>query len=120
MKKRIYLLIPAAALYWILQIRERRSSNWEDAIDPALLPHLLVTSGEKSRGNPFVLLIIVWVLSILAMAGPAWEKIEQPVHEREDALVILFDLSLSMYATDLKPNRLVVARRKPTKGFVTR
>lgn len=105
-------LVPALILYLILHSRERRSSNWEHVVDRDLLPHLLVTSGDRSGHNPFPILLLAWALAILAAAGPAWDRIEQPVHEKEDALVILLDLSLSMYAEDVKPNRLVAARRK--------
>jgi Ca-activated chloride channel family protein len=36
----------------------------------------------------------------------------QPVQKKEDALVIVFDLSLSMFAPDHSPNRLDLAKRK--------
>ncbi len=54
----------------------------------------------------------IWVLSIIALAGPAWQQIPSPVQEREDAMVIVQDLSLSMYSTDLNPSRLIRAQRK--------
>jgi len=52
------------------------------------------------------------IVSCLALAGPTWEKIPLPVHKQEGALVILFDLSPSMLAEDIKPNRLTRARLK--------
>ncbi len=48
----------------------------------------------------------------LGLAGPTWEQLPRPVEEKEDALVILFDLSLSMFAEDLAPSRLVRAKHK--------
>ena len=82
------------------------------AIDPLLLPYLIDNSEQSSSRNPLVLALLAWLLAITAMAGPVWQKTPQPVHEREDALIILMDLTRSMYATDVKPNRLVRARRK--------
>ena len=41
-----------------------------------------------------------------------WEKLPQPVQKREDALVIVLDLSLSMFAPDHEPSRLDLAKRK--------
>ena len=82
------------------------------AIDPLLLPYLIDNSQQSSSRSPLVLALLAWLLAITALAGPVWQKTPQPVHEREDALVILMDLTRSMYATDVKPNRLVRARRK--------
>lgn len=107
-----YALIPALILFSLLMYRQRNNSNWEQAIDPGLLSHLLDEPGGKVRRNPLTLVLVAWCLAILALAGPVWQKTPQPVHEREDALVILLDLSRSMYATDVKPTRLVRARHK--------
>lgn len=107
-----YATIPAVALYLLLRYREGRGSAWERTIDPSLLPYLLETSTGKTSRNPRFLLLLGWLLGIIALAGPVWEQTPQPVHEREDALVIVLDLTRSMYANDVKPNRLVRAQRK--------
>ncbi len=85
---------------------------WDKAIDKSLLPYLLDRSKNASQRTPLVLLFFAWALSILALAGPVWEQLPQPVQKREDALVIVFDLSLSMFAPDHEPNRLDLAKRK--------
>ena len=107
-----YALIPAVLLYLLLKFRQGTSSNWERTIDASLLPHLLDNPDGNISKSPLTLVFIAWLLAICALSGPVWEKTEQPVHEREDALVIVFDLTKSMYATDVKPNRLVRAKRK--------
>lgn len=105
-------LLPAVLLFLLVWKKRGDSSNWENAIDPELLPHLLQKTGEKVSRSPLSMILAAWVITILALAGPVFKKIPQPVHEREDALIVLFDLSLSMYAEDVKPNRLIRARRK--------
>ena len=85
---------------------------WDKAIDKNLLPYLLDRSKNASQRTPLILLFAAWALSILALAGPVWEQLPQPVQKREDALVIVFDLSLSMFAPDHSPNRLDLAKRK--------
>jgi Ca-activated chloride channel family protein len=107
-----YAVIPALLLYLIMRYREGRGSAWERTIDPALLPFLLDKQSGKPTKNPRFLLLLGWTLGICALAGPVWEQTPQPVHERENALVIVLDLTRSMYATDVKPNRLIRARRK--------
>lgn len=85
---------------------------WDKAIDKKLLPYLLDRSKNASQRTPLILLFAAWLLSIIALAGPVWEQLPQPVQKREDALVIVLDLSLSMFAPDHSPNRLDLAKRK--------
>ena len=107
-----YALIPAVLLFTLLRYRQSHHSNWEQAIDPHLLPHLLDNPDGVVSKSPLTWILIAWLLACTALAGPVWRKTPQPVHEREDALVIIFDLTKSMLATDVKPNRLVRAKRK--------
>lgn len=105
-------LIPAILLVsWLWRINETASS-WDKAIDKELLPFLLDNSKSVAERTPLVLLLCLWTLAIVALAGPVWQKIAQPVQQRQDALVIVYDQSLSMYATDYEPNRLTVSKRK--------
>ena len=107
-----YALIPAVLLFTLLRWRQRHHSNWEKVIDLPLLPHLLDNPGKQISRSPLALLLAAWVLAVLALAGPVWEKKPQPLKEREDALVVILDLSKSMHATDIRPDRLVRAKRK--------
>jgi Ca-activated chloride channel family protein len=107
-----YAILPAVCMFLLLRYRQSNVSNWDKAIAPELLTHLLETPSGTVSKNPFSLILVAWILAIFALAGPVWEKKPQPVHEREDAVIIILDLTRSMYATDVKPNRLVRARRK--------
>ena len=81
-------------------------------IDPALLPFLLDKDSSPRATYPVFGLLLLWTIGIIALAGPVWEQIPVPVQEREDALVIVADMSLSMYANDIMPNRAVRTQRK--------
>jgi len=48
------------------------------------------------------------------LAGPVWEQHEVPVFQAQQAEVVLFDLSRSMLADDIAPDRLTRARFKLT------
>jgi Ca-activated chloride channel family protein len=85
---------------------------WDKAIDKSLLPFLLDRSKNAAQRTPLLLLLAAWLLSVVALAGPVWEKLPQPVQKREDALVIVLDLSLSMFAPDHAPSRIDLAKRK--------
>jgi Ca-activated chloride channel homolog len=54
------------------------------------------------------------VLAILAMAGPAWRKLDVPVFRQQSSLVVAFDLSRSMDAQDIEPSRIERAKLKLT------
>lgn len=110
----LWLLALLPALLFVAALWRLNSSvtAWDRAIDKDLLPYLLDRSKNASQRTPLLLLLAVWVLSSFALAGPVWEKLPQPVQKREDALVIVLDLSLSMFAPDHSPSRVDLAKRK--------
>jgi Ca-activated chloride channel homolog len=108
----LFALLPALIACWWLHHRQKQVGSWDHVISPELLPFLLDSIPEKQRRTLPVIAMIGWLLATLAMAGPTWERTPLPVHKQENALVILFDLSPSMLAQDLKPNRLTRARLK--------
>lgn len=107
-----YALLPLAILLWLMWRKRLASRSWQKVVDPRLLPYLLI--GESAKQRPWVLLAVALggVLSILALAGPAWQKLEVPVFRQSSALVVLLDLSRSMDAADIKPSRLLRAQMK--------
>tara|TARA_R110002072_G_scaffold216658_1_gene374054 strand:+ start:10183 stop:12054 length:1872 start_codon:yes stop_codon:yes gene_type:complete len=105
-------LVPAFFFFRRLWILDARGSAWQKVVDPNLLPFLLSKTKHKSQRLPLYLLLAVWSLCIIALAGPTWSKETQPVQQRQDSLVIVLDLSLGMFATDFEPNRITIARRK--------
>lgn len=105
-------LLPCIALVIWLRRARASGSAWQGLIDPALLRVLLLPApGPSSSVAPW-LLLCAWTLAVLALAGPAWERLPEPVHRRQDALVIALDLGASMGAQDLQPSRLERVRFK--------
>ena len=105
-------LLPAVVFTIALWRVNSSLSAWDKAIDKSLLPFLLDRSRNAAQRTPLLLLLCVWALSAVALAGPVWKKLPQPVQQREDALVVVMDLSLSMFAQDHVPSRLDLAKRK--------
>ena len=112
---RPWWLLAAIPAVWLgVQWARRRTagSHWQEAVEPELLSVLLEPSG-KAAGHGFGwLLAFTLLIGATGLAGPTWEKLPQPVEQKSDALIVLFDLSLSMYAEDLSPSRLVRAKHK--------
>ena len=105
-------LVPVAIFILALWRINSVVTAWDRAVDKSLLPFLLDRSKNASQRTPLLLLSFAWLFSIVALAGPVWEQLPQPVQKREDAMVIVFDLSLSMFAPDHQPTRLDLAKRK--------
>jgi Ca-activated chloride channel family protein len=110
----LLVILPLLLLSWALLRKKTFSPNWEAVIDARLLPHLLLGVAAKSSRAPIAVFFAGGLLAILALAGPSWEKLPQPVFKEQSALVIVLDLSLSMDAADIKPSRLTRARHKIT------
>lgn len=104
-------LPPAVLLAILLWLRKGSAANWRSAIAPELIDYLLESTQQVRPQWPW-LLLAGWLLGVIALAGPSWEKLPQPVLQKRDGLVIVLDLSLSMYAEDIKPTRLERARFK--------
>jgi Ca-activated chloride channel family protein len=106
------LLLPLVILLpWLWHRSRRPSGDWTRVCDPHLLQWLSVKqAGERSRGGGRWLAAIALLISILALAGPSWQKLPDSSYSARDARVIVLDLSSSMLAEDLRPNRLTRAR----------
>ena len=106
------LLLPLAALLpWLWHRSRRPAGDWSRVCDAHLLRWLSVEQGQsgRRRAGPW-LAALALLLVILALAGPSWQKLPDPSWSARDARVIALDLSRSMLAEDLRPNRLTRAR----------
>ena len=116
------LALPAVALLVIGLLHAKRSSrSWAAVCDAPLLPFVLAGQREAPRRSLAPWLVgIAGSLLVIALAGPTWERLPQPVFRDQSALVIALDLSRSMDAADVKPSRLIRARQKITDILRTR
>jgi Ca-activated chloride channel family protein len=98
--------------------RWRRSKETNPRVqeyaDAHLLPYLLRprSFNKKVARRRFVQWTLLWVLGILALAGPRWDFADVELFEPTVDLVVLFDLSASMEVDDVRPNRLARARQE--------
>jgi len=107
------LLIPISILIiFFFKRRMLTIGNWEKLIDKRLLPYVMSRRQLSDNQYKWWLISLISVLSIIALAGPTWERIEQPSFRTDQSLVIALDLSRSMNAQDISPNRLTRAKLK--------
>lgn len=111
----LWLLIPTAWILWKLWRHQQDSGNWHAIIDPAFQPVLLGPNAQQSQFPwGFWGLGFIWFTVIFALSGPTWKAVEQTAEKSGQGTVILLDMSLSMLADDLKPNRISRAKYKLT------
>ncbi len=105
--------IPLVVLITFTLARRRLAAgSWQGIIDPALAPYVLSRSQVKGLNYRWWLILIGGVLAVFSLAGPSWNRVEQPVFRSEQSVVMALDLSRSMDAQDLTPSRLARARLK--------
>ena len=103
--------LPLAVILPLLWHHLRRpSGDWGKICDNHLLRWLSVgdATAKRSKTGPW-LAGLVWAIAAIALAGPSWQKLPDSSFTARDARVLVLDLSLSMLAEDLKPNRLTQA-----------
>jgi len=108
----LWALLPLALLLWLGWRGAGRGRGWSGIVDPRLLPFLLVGNSGRARVWPLLFWLLLGVLVIVSLAGPAWRQLPTPVYQRSSALIIALDLSASMNAQDIKPSRIARARLK--------
>ena len=105
--------LPAVLLLtFALARRQLAPGSWQRIVDPALVPHVLSRRQMKGMSHRWWLAALGGILATVALAGPSWNRVEQPVFRSEQAIVVALDLSRSMDAQDVSPSRLLRAKLK--------
>jgi len=107
------LLLPLPLVFgFFYRAKQSTQNSWENLL-PAEFLNALSSQRVVTQKRPSLwVLPLIFCIIITAMAGPSWYKQETPLALKQNALVVVFDLSLSMLASDQSPNRLTRARQK--------
>ena len=107
----LYLLalVPALVLFgaWV-SYRSRAAVSRLG--DPELIARLSAAVSRRSRAARNLLWLIALVLAAIAFARPQWGSDVQVLEKQGVQVVIALDVSKSMLAEDVKPNRLERAK----------
>lgn len=121
------LALPVLAwLTWRVWRAPMRGGAWARWVAPSLHAHVLSGRDDTRGTGRFAGLVgLAGLLAIFSLAGPAWERLPQPLYQGDSALVIVLDLSRSMDAQDVAPSRLArsvlklrdILARRPADQF---
>jgi Ca-activated chloride channel family protein len=108
----LFALLPLALIWWLLWRGQNTFRQMQKIVDPHLLEHLVVDHSRSKTFTPLHLLAIIWFFSVIAVAGPSWEKESAPFAEDNAGLYVLLKLNKTMNSTDVQPSRLERAKQK--------
>lgn len=108
----LWFLIPTSLVPFLGWLSIRQEVQWQKIIAPHLRSFVIKKGNDRTKILMNISLFIALSLGVLALSGPAWKKVQVPGQELETPMVIILDLSQSMMATDLQPNRLERAKFK--------
>lgn len=100
----LVVLVPLAGLFWAF-LRARREKALARLVAPALRTRLM-PPGVNLWGLQAVCILAGLFLSLFAAARPQWGKTTEKFVERSRNVVVAIDVSRSMLAEDVRPNRL--------------
>jgi len=106
--------IQAAYIFWLIialvgfffRVNARRKKLLEDFADKNLLPTLIASVDIRKYRLKQVLIIIVFSLAVFSLMRPQWGFKWQEIKRKGLDILIAVDVSKSMLAEDIKPNRL--------------
>jgi len=105
-------LLPLMFVCWAIWRRQDSHARLMKVISPHLLEHLVVGEQRTRRLRPASMLILIWLLTVIALTGPTWQREAAPFTDDDAGLVVLLKVTATMKATDIQPSRLQRAKHK--------
>jgi Ca-activated chloride channel homolog len=103
----ITLLLVPLAVFGYTRLERRRAARVAKLAAQGLVPTATSSATKKRRHLPFALMMAALSTLAIAMARP---QANVSLPKRQGTVILAFDVSNSMRADDLKPNRMDAAR----------
>lgn len=107
----LFVAVAALAVFMVAAFR-RKEKSYGRMGDPAVLKRLFDPRCARQQKVKAVFQLTAAVLFVLTLAGPRWGQKFQEMRRRGVDVIVALDLSESMLAEDIKPNRLTQAKRE--------
>ena len=105
-------LLPLMLVCWAIWRSQDSQARLKKVISPHLLEHLVVGEQRTRRLRPASMLILIWIVTVIALTGPTWQREAAPFTDDDAGLVVLLKVTATMKATDIQPSRLQRAKHK--------
>lgn len=105
----LYLIIPVALLWFFIH---SKNSHIEDLFSPTVLAKISLNNHKISTKARLRLLLLSMALMIVALSKPALENGEIKLNKQLSDVIVAIDMSKSMLANDIYPNRFEFAKNK--------
>ena len=81
-------IIALVLMIFLLKRVRIKHSGWQNILPPHLAK-VLVASNNKSASSSLLIPFIIGLVAIMAMAGPSWQKLPQPVYQTAQGLSLI-------------------------------
>jgi len=102
----LLLLVPAL-LALMLYTGKRLSKRFTRYAESAFMPIYLSRRSPFYSGLRIVLLILAFCFIVVSLSRPQWDYLERELQSEGMDILFAIDISRSMEATDIQPNRLL-------------
>jgi|GEM_PF-233267 len=109
-------LVPLAVLMLLASARSRARALHRLG-DPALIARLSPAADASARRVRDALWPVALALAVVALARPQWGRAVQVVQQQGNQVIVVLDVSTSMLAQDIKPDRLSRAKAEIGRLF---
>lgn len=108
----LWLYLCLLILTILIFLSNREKSSWKTMIAEHLRKFMFSEPRKGALIWPLIFFFLAISFGIFSVSGPAWKRVDVPGMKSSAVFMILVDLSWSMMATDLQPNRLERAKLK--------
>jgi Ca-activated chloride channel family protein len=105
-----FALVPVMVLVFLYVLRSKKNTI-EKIGDPALVNQLIKDYSPSKFLLKFLLIVVAFVAGVIALANPRMPQGSTMVNRSGIDVMIALDVSKSMLADDIKPNRLERAKQ---------
>ncbi len=108
----LWVAVPALIIILIGFIIYKEPNRWKNKIGKHLQPYVIQQGTEWKSRLIHLSVLLMFIIGFTSFLGPSWKEVKTPSKKVKSRLVIALDLSQSMMATDISPNRLERAKFK--------